>query len=50
MIVKRAYRVLVEEPEGKKPVGRHIRRWEDAIKMDLRGMGWGFGLDSTGVG
>jgi len=29
------YRVLVGKPEGKKPHGRHRRRWEDNIKMDL---------------
>jgi hypothetical protein len=30
-----AYRVLVERPEGKKPLGRPRRRWEDNIKMDF---------------
>jgi hypothetical protein len=30
------YRVLVRRPEGKKPLGRPRRRWEDNIKMDLR--------------
>jgi hypothetical protein len=30
------YRVLVGKPEGKKPLGRHRRRWEDNIKMDLQ--------------
>ena len=39
------YRVLVEKPEGKRPLGRLRRRWEDNIKMDLqevgcRGMDW----------
>jgi len=39
------YRVLVGKPEGKRPVGRPRRRWEDFIKMDLqevgsRGMKW----------
>ena len=29
------YRVLVGKSEGKKPLGRHRRRWEDNIKMDL---------------
>jgi hypothetical protein len=37
------YRVLVEKPEGKRPLGRRRRRWED-IKMDLEvvygGMDW----------
>jgi hypothetical protein len=31
-----AYRVLVGRPEGKRPLGRPRRRWEDNIKMDLR--------------
>jgi hypothetical protein len=30
------YRFLVGRPEGKRPLGRHRRRWEDNIKMDLR--------------
>jgi hypothetical protein len=29
------YRVLVGKPEGKRPLGRPRRRWEDDIKMDL---------------
>ena len=40
-----AYRVLVGELEGKRPLGRPKRRWEDNIKMDLQevrcgGMDW----------
>jgi hypothetical protein len=31
-----AYRVLVGEPEGKRPLVRSRRRWEDNIKMDLQ--------------
>jgi hypothetical protein len=30
---------LVGRPEGKRPLGRHRRRWEDNIKMDLRELG-----------
>jgi hypothetical protein len=30
------YRVLVGKPEGKSPLGRPRRRWEDNIKMDLQ--------------
>jgi hypothetical protein len=30
------YRVLVGRPEGKRPLGRPKRRWEDNIKLDLR--------------
>ena len=36
---KNAYRVLVGKPEGKRPLGRPRRRWEDNIEMDLREMG-----------
>jgi hypothetical protein len=34
-----AYRILVGRPEGKRPLGRRRRRWEDNIKMDLREIG-----------
>jgi hypothetical protein len=37
---KNAYRILVGKPEGKRPLGRHRRRWEDNIRMDLREIGW----------
>jgi len=33
------YRVLVVRPEGKRPLGRPRRRWEDNIKLDLREVG-----------
>jgi hypothetical protein len=36
---KGAYRVLVGRPEGKRPLGRPRRRWEDNIKMDLTEIG-----------
>jgi hypothetical protein len=35
------YRVLVERPEGKRPLGRPRRRWEDNIRMGLREIGLG---------
>jgi hypothetical protein len=38
------YRVLVEKPEGKRPLGRPRHRWEDNIKMDLQEVGRG-GMD-----
>ena len=38
------YRVLVGKPEGKRPLERPRRRWEDNIKMDLQEVGYG-GLD-----
>jgi hypothetical protein len=34
------YKVLVEKPEGKRPLGRPRRRWEDSIRKDLREIGW----------
>jgi hypothetical protein len=34
------YRVLVGKPEGKRPLGRPRRRWENNIKMDLQEVGW----------
>jgi len=38
------YRVLVGKPEGKRPLGRPRRRWEDNIKIDLQEVGGG-GMD-----
>ena len=35
------YRVLVGKPEGKRPLGRPWRRWEDNIKIDLQEVGCG---------
>ena len=35
------YWVLVRKPEGKRPLGRPRRRWEDNIKMDLSEVGYG---------
>ena len=37
------HRVLVGKPEGKRPLGRPRRRWEDNIKLDLREEGCGGG-------
>jgi hypothetical protein len=34
--MRNAYRILVGQPEGKRPLGR----WMDNIKMDLRKIGW----------
>ena len=36
-----AYKVLVGRPEGKRPLGRLRRRWEDNIRMNLQGVGLG---------
>jgi hypothetical protein len=38
------YKVLVGKHEGKRPLGRPRRRWEDGIRMDLREIGLG-GVD-----
>jgi hypothetical protein len=37
---RNAYRILVGNPEGKRPLGRPRRRWVDYIKIDLREIGW----------
>jgi hypothetical protein len=39
--VRGAYNVLVGRPEGRRPLGRPRRRWEDNIEMDLREIGFG---------
>jgi hypothetical protein len=36
-----AYRILVGRPEGRRPLGRPRRKWEDDIKMDLQEVEWG---------
>jgi hypothetical protein len=41
---RKVYKVLVEKPEGKRPLGRTRRRWGDGIRMDVRESGWG-GVD-----
>jgi hypothetical protein len=42
---RKVYKVLVEMPEGKRPGGRRRRTWDDGIRMDLREIGWGGGLE-----
>jgi hypothetical protein len=37
---RNAYRILVGNSEGKRPLGRPRRRWVDNIKMDLGEIGW----------
>jgi hypothetical protein len=49
---RKVYKVLVGKPEGKRPLGRPRRMWEDGIRMDLIVreiglVGGGGGLDST---
>jgi hypothetical protein len=51
---RKVYKVLVGKPEGKRPLGRPRRRWEDGIRMALReiGLGLWIGFDClrTGTG
>ena len=42
------YRVLVEKPEGKSPLGRPRRRWVDNVRMDLQEVGCGY-IDWIGL-
>jgi hypothetical protein len=44
---RNAYRLLVEKPGGKRPLGRPRRRWVDNIRMDLVEVGW---LDVDWIG
>ena len=45
------YRVLVGQPEGKRPLGRPKHRRKVNIKVDLQEVGWeGHGLDRAGSG
>jgi len=37
--MRNTYYILVGKPEGKKPLGRTKRRWEDNIRMDLPEIG-----------
>jgi hypothetical protein len=41
---RKVYKVLVGKPEGKRPLGRPRRKWEDGVRMDLREIGLG-GVD-----
>ena len=41
-----AYRVLVAKPEGKRPLERPDRGWEDNIKMEIK---WACGMDSINL-
>jgi hypothetical protein len=46
---RNVYRVLVGKPEGKRPLGRPRRRWDDGIKLDHREIGWGVWSGFTGL-
>jgi hypothetical protein len=39
---RNAYRILVNKPGGKRPLGRPTRKWVDNIKIDRRETGWGY--------
>jgi hypothetical protein len=45
---RNAYRLLVEQLEGKRPPGRPRCRWVDNIRLDLGEIGWG-GVDWIGL-
>jgi hypothetical protein len=38
--LRNAYRILVGDSEGNRPLGRPRRKWVDNIEMDLRETGW----------
>jgi hypothetical protein len=38
---RKVYKVLVGKPEGRRPLGRPRRRWEDEVRTDLREIGLG---------
>jgi hypothetical protein len=38
---RNAYKILMGNPEGKRPLVRPRLMWEDNIRMDLRDIGWG---------
>jgi hypothetical protein len=49
---RKVFKVLVGKPEGKKPLGRPRRRWEEGIRMVLREIGLGvwIGFDWLRIG
>jgi hypothetical protein len=47
--VRGAYNILVGRPEGRRPLGRPRRRWEDNIKMDLREIVLGMWIGFIGL-
>jgi hypothetical protein len=38
--MRKEYNILVGKLEGKRPLGRHRREWEDNIRMDLKETAW----------
>jgi hypothetical protein len=49
---RKVCKVLVGKPEGKRPLGRPRRRWEDGVRMELREIGFGvwIGFDWLRIG
>jgi hypothetical protein len=49
---RKLYKVFVRKSEGKRPLGRPMRRWEDGIRMELMEIGWGvwIGFDWLRIG
>jgi hypothetical protein len=47
---RKVYRVFDGKPEGRRPFRRPRRRWENAIRMELREFGCGCGVDPVGSG
>jgi hypothetical protein len=41
---RKVYKVLLENPKVKRPLGRPRRRRKDGIRMDLRKISWGLGI------
>jgi hypothetical protein len=39
-VMRNGYNISVGRPEGKIPLGRHRRRREDNVRMNLRAIGW----------
>jgi hypothetical protein len=46
--MRNAYKILVGKSEGKRPLGRPMRRWKNNIRMDPRERVGMFGLDASG--
>lgn len=42
------YKILVGKPKGKRPLGRYKHRKEDNVIMDLKAIGWEYGLVISG--
>jgi hypothetical protein len=38
--MRTVYNIFLGKPEGKRPLGRRLGRWEDNIRMDFRKGGW----------